>query len=105
MLNGVVTDVDDRPAGRAPGGEQCQAVRIHLIVPPLRPRRTVKRLLHVDGEEDGAVEIDCHESRLLLVGTDSVTKSAGRPISGRSDGLGWQWTKVPSKTPQPSPQE
>src|SRR5688500_722847 len=95
--------VDDRPAGRAPGGKQCRAVRIYLIVPPLRPGRAVERLLHVDGEEDGAIEIDCHENRLLRVGTDSVTKSTGRPISGRLEQLGWQWAKVPSKTRQPIP--
>src|SRR5215207_3912702 len=98
-----MTDVDNWPAGRAPGREQCQAVCIHLIVPPLRPRRTVERLLHVNGEEDGAIEIDCHENVLLLVATDSVTKSTGRPISGKLDQLGWQWAKVPSKTRQPIP--
>ena len=61
-----MADVDDRPARWAPRGEQRQPVRIHLVVPPLGPGRAVERLLHVDGKEDSAIEIDFHEIALLL---------------------------------------
>ena len=63
-LHAVVADVDARAAGRAPGGEQREPVGVDRGIPAARPGRRVERLLQVDGEQDGAVEIDSHEAQL-----------------------------------------
>jgi len=55
-----MADVDDRALGGSPCGEQGEAVRVDGLVPAAGPRRYVERLLHVDGEEDGVVEVEFH---------------------------------------------
>jgi hypothetical protein len=64
--------VDDWPPGRAPRVEQCETIRVDLLIPAARPRRTVESLLHVDGEEDGVVEIEVgfHRRLHLRLGFD-----------------------------------
>ena len=67
-----------------------------LIVPAARPGRGVERLLHVDGQEDGAVEIDCHENPLLpAAGPLAHKKCIGASHKGTAvPSLGWQWART-----------
>src|SRR5690349_15246257 len=73
--------VDDRAAGGAPFGEQRETVGVGPIVPAPRPAGLVEALLHIDGEKDGAVEVECHGVQLIQMPAIRPINSLGRPIS------------------------
>jgi hypothetical protein len=78
-----MANVDDRPARGAPGGKQGQAVGIDVGVPPPRPAGAVEGLLHVHGQEDGAVKIERlgHSRNLQLLAGTVPIKTAGKGIN------------------------
>lgn len=74
-------DVDDRSARRAPFGEKREAIGVGLVVPAPRPAGLVEALLHVDGEKDGAVEVEVHAGEIIEEGAGALINSLRRPIS------------------------
>src|SRR5438477_8848148 len=76
-LSRIMADVNDRALCGAPCAEQREAVGVDLLVPAARPGRRVEGLLHVDGEEDGAVEIDGHGRCLYKSAVPGAYKKGG----------------------------